>query len=84
VSRLVWLLAVFAFCAAALVVGLAMDVEWNDRAASSCNQESEKPAGAASAAGYSIRWEWTEFAYVCRYHAPGEPAKRVGFTNAFR
>jgi hypothetical protein len=83
VRRLAWLLAVFALTAAALVVGFFMDTVWNDRAAYTCNQESEKPAEATRASGYSIQWEWTEFAYVCRYHSPAEPRKRVGFTDAF-
>jgi hypothetical protein len=83
VRRLAWLLAVFALTAAAVVVGFLADIVWNDRAAYTCTQESEKPAGVSRASGYSIQWEWSEFAYVCRYDAPGEPTKRVGLTDAF-
>ena len=60
-----------------------IDLAWNHRVAYICNEEAEKPPGAASASGWSIRWEWTEFAYVCSYHARGEPTKRVGLTDAF-
>ena len=67
----------------ALVAVSVIDLEWNHRAASTCNEEAQKPPGATSASGYSIQWEWTEFAYVCRYGAPGGPTKRVGFTDAF-
>jgi hypothetical protein len=81
--RLALLLTVFALTATAFVTGFFIDAIWNDRAASACNLESEKPAGATRANGYSIQWEWTEFAYVCLYHAPGEPTKRIGFTDAF-
>jgi hypothetical protein len=68
---------------AALVAVSVIDLEWNHRAANTCNEEAQKPPGGASASGYSIQWEWTEFAYVCSYDAPGDPTKRVGFTDAF-
>jgi hypothetical protein len=83
VRRLGWLLAIFVLTVGALVAGTVIDLAWNHRAADICNQEAEKPAGATTASGYSIQWEWTEFAYVCTYHAPGQPRKRVGFTHAF-
>jgi hypothetical protein len=70
---------VTALVAAALFIGS----EWNHRAANTCNEEAQKPRGAAVARGYSIQWEWTEFAYVCTYDAPGDPKMRVGFTEAF-
>jgi hypothetical protein len=60
-----------------------VDVRWNRQASYICNQEREMPAEARTASGYSIQWEWREIAYVCSYHAPGEPEKRVGFTDAF-
>jgi hypothetical protein len=72
---------VTAIASAAAVVFI--DLAWNHRAAHTCNQEAEKPRGATSASGYSIQWEWTEFAYVCSYDAPDNPRKRVGFTDAF-
>ena len=68
---------------AALVAVSVIDIEWNHRAANTCNEEAQKPPGAASASGYSTQWEWTEFAYVCRYGGPGGPTRRVGFTDAF-
>ena len=78
------LLTVSAVGATALAVAvLFIDLEWNHRAAYACNEEAQKPPGATSASGYSIQWAWTEFAYVCRYDAPGDPTKRVGFTDAF-
>ena len=80
--RLGFVLAVFVVSIGALIGALFVDVAWNQRAANICNQEAEKPPGAA-ASGYTTQWEWSRFAYVCRYDAPGEPTKRVGFTTAF-
>jgi hypothetical protein len=57
-------------------------IDWNHRAANTCNEETQKPRG-ADARGYSIRWEWTEFAYVCTYDAPVAVKRRVGFTEAY-
>jgi hypothetical protein len=80
-------LALFALIGSLAVAGLvaivAIDHVWNNRAATLCGFESEKPKGATAASGYTIQWETTEFAYVCRYDAPGEPKKRVGLTDAF-
>ena len=67
----------------ALVAAVFVGGEWNHRAANTCNAEAQKPPGADAARGYSIQWEWAEFAYVCTYEAPGDPKKRVGFTEAF-
>jgi hypothetical protein len=66
-----------------LVGVLFLDLAWNNRAASICHLESEKPPGAAAASSHTIQWEWSSFAYVCRYDAPGEPTKRIGFMTAF-
>jgi hypothetical protein len=78
------LLAVFVLTATlSLAAVFFIDSEWNHRAANTCNEEAKKPRGAADATGYSIQWEWTAFAYLCRYDAPGDPTKRVGFTDAF-
>ena len=80
-------LALLALSVAALVVVagvfIFVDIRWNRQASYICNQEREQPAGAAAATGSSIQWEWREIAYVCSYHAPGGPEKRVGFTDAF-
>jgi hypothetical protein len=77
------LLTVFAVTATVSVAVVFIDLAWNHRAANSCNEEAEKPRGATRASGYSIQWEWTEFAYVCSYDGPGDPRKRVGLTDAF-
>lgn len=77
------LVGVFALIGGVMAAGAFTDAAWNRRAANICSQESEKPAGASSASGYSIRWDWTELAYVCRYHGPSEPKRRVGLTEAF-
>ena len=82
VRRLVLLLTVSVVAATASAV-VFIDLAWNHRAANTCNAETEKPRGAASATGYSIQWEWSEFGYVCRYDSAGDPTKRVGFTDAF-
>jgi hypothetical protein len=81
--RVLLFLAVLVSTSAGVVAGFFIDSAWNHRAAVICTQESEKPPGAATASGYSIEWEWSEFAYVCSYRAPGSPRKRVGFTEAF-
>jgi hypothetical protein len=66
---------------AAFVGGFAADVAWNQRAADLCGLEKEKPPAAANATSYSIEWDWSEFAYICRYRAPGSPTKKVGFRD---
>jgi hypothetical protein len=68
---------------ASITAVVFIDLKWNHRAAYICNEEAAKPPGVSSASGYSIQWDWTEFAYVCSYHAPGDPTKRVGFTDVF-
>ena len=83
-TRLALLLTVSVVTATtALAAVFFIDLEWNHRAAYACNEEAQKPPGAATASGYSTQWEWTEFAYVCRYGGPGGPTRRVGFTDAF-
>ncbi|HEV2902617.1 MAG TPA: hypothetical protein VGW30_05090 [Gaiellaceae bacterium] len=81
--RLGLALAILVVSFGTLVGVLFLDLAWNNRAADICHQELEKPPGAAAASSHTIQWEWSSFAYVCRYDAPGEPTKRVGFTNAF-
>jgi hypothetical protein len=46
----------------------------NHRAANTCNGEAQKPRG-ADARGYSIEWQWSEFAYVCSTTHPGSIPK---------
>jgi hypothetical protein len=57
--------------------------EWSRRAADMCGFPEYKPASAATASGWSIDWDMSEFAYVCEYDAPGRPRKRMGFTEVF-
>jgi hypothetical protein len=83
VRRLVVFALIAALAVAALVAIVAINHVWNNRAATLCGFESEKPKGAGAASGYTIQWETTEFAYVCRYDAPGRPTKRVGLTDVF-
>jgi hypothetical protein len=71
--RVLLFLAVLVSTSAGVVAGFFIDSAWNHRAAVICTQESEKPPGAATASGYSIEWEWSEFAYICSYRAPGVP-----------
>lgn len=53
---------------------------WNDRADDICREEAPR-----NASGYSITWDWAEFAYVCDYRAPNNAGtRRVGVTDAFR
>jgi hypothetical protein len=83
VRRLGLVLAAFIASIGTLLGAFFVDLAWNHRAATICTQEAEKPPGATAADGYTIQWEWSRFGYVCRYDAPGEPTKRVGFTSAF-
>jgi hypothetical protein len=62
---------------ALLAVGL-ISVTWNQRAEDICREQAPRTAG-----GYSVTWEWDDFAYVCDYRAPAEPTRRVGITDAF-
>jgi hypothetical protein len=84
VSRLALLLTVSVVTVTALAAAaFFMGIEWNHRAANTCNEEAQKPHG-ADARGYSIEWQWSEFAYVCSYDAPGvDPKRRMGFSEAF-
>ena len=78
-SRLVrWPLVVVSSSIVGLVaVGLTI-VTWNQRAEDICRKQAPQTAG-----GYSVTWEWDEFAYVCDYRAPAELSRRVGITDAF-
>lgn len=70
-----WSLVVMSLISvAAVVVGFT----WNDRADDLCREEATRSAG-----GYSVTWEWAEFAYVCDYGAPGKRTRRVGITDVF-
>ena len=71
------LLIVSAGIVAVLAASL-VGITWNQRADDVCR---ENVSGAAG--GYSVRWEWNDFAYVCDYRAPAEQSKRVGIVDAF-
>ena len=63
-----------------VMVGLvALGLTWNHRADDICRKEAPR-----SASGYSVSWDWDEFAYVCDYRAPGDRTRRVGISDAFR
>ncbi len=68
--------------AAALVVGLAVvalvGVSWKGRADDICRKEAPE-----TGSGYTIKWKWDEFAYVCNSRAPSAPERRVGVVDAF-
>ena len=64
--RRIRLLVVVAVVSIGAAVGAVLvDLAWNHRAASICNQEAEKPPGAEASSGHTIQWEWRRFAYVC-------------------
>ena len=68
--------------AASLVVAVAAvalaGVSWKERADDICRKDMP-----ATGSGYTIEWKWEEFAYVCDYHAPAKPPRRVGVLDAF-
>ena len=72
-----WSLVVASLVVALAAVALAA-ASWKDRADDICGREAP---GAGS--GYTLEWKWDEFAYVCDYEAPSEPARRVGVVDAF-
>lgn len=69
-----WILTLGAAAAAVVLIG----VTWNQRADELCRKDAP-----GRASGYSVRWEWNEFAYVCDYRATGVRPKRVGIIDAF-
>ena len=78
-SRVVrWFLAVLASGLFALVAVGLVGVAWNDRADDVCREQAPQ-----TAVGYTVTWEWFEFAYVCDYHTPTRQTKRVGIIDAF-
>lgn len=69
-----WILFVSVALAAVILVG----VTWNQRADDLCRKDAPPAAN-----GYSVSWEWGEFAYVCDYRSRSEQPKRIGITDAF-
>jgi hypothetical protein len=77
-SRLVrWILALVSSGVVALLAVGLVGVAWNQRAEDVCRENAPR------ASGYSVKWEWGEFAYVCDYRASTEPSRRVGIVDAF-
>ena len=75
---MLWSLLILSSSIVALVaVGLVSAV-WNERADDICREQAPR-----TASGYSVTWEWAEFAYVCDYRAPSEDQRRVGIIDAF-
>ena len=73
--RLAWsVLSLSVALAAAALIG----VTWSQRADHLCREDTPE-----TARGYSVSWDWEEFAYVCEYRLPGEQAKRIGILDAF-
>ena len=73
-----WSGVVLSLSIIALVTVVLIGVTWNDRADHICRRQAP-----STASGYSITWEWSEFAYVCDYRTPDKQAKRVGIIEAF-
>lgn len=73
-----WSLVVLSVGTVALVAVVSVSLSWNDRADDSCGEQASR-----TASGYSITWEWAEFAYVCDYRAPDKQPRRVGIIEAF-
>jgi hypothetical protein len=71
---LAWALSLGAALAAAALVG----VVWSQRADDLCREDAP-----GTARGYSVKWEWDEFAYVCSYRTPEPRSKRIGIVDAF-
>jgi hypothetical protein len=73
-----WSLAVLSSTVVALLAVGLIGVTWNNRADAVCREQAPRTAN-----GYSVTWEWSEFAYVCDYRTPNKQTKRVGIVDAF-
>ena len=73
-----WTLSVTAAVVVGLLVVMAVGTAWGDRATDVC--EKNKPA---SASEFTVEWETSEFAYVCKYESSEAPDKRVSIVDAF-
>jgi hypothetical protein len=74
-----WSLVVLSLSIVALGAAGFIGLSWNHRADDICREEAPPKAS-----GYSITWDWAEFAYVCDYRAPSAGTRRVGVTDVFR
>lgn len=70
-----WILSL----AVALVAVVLIGVTWNQKAKDLCRRDAPQ-----TGTGYSVTWEWDEFAYVCDYRtASAQPKNRIGIIDAF-
>ena len=77
-SRLPRWSLIVASLVAALGAAALVSVSWKERADDICRKDAP-----AMGSGYTMEWQWDEFAYVCDYQAPSEPERRVGVIDAF-
>ncbi|HEU4689373.1 MAG TPA: hypothetical protein VFS23_13455 [Vicinamibacterales bacterium] len=77
-SRLARWSLMAASLAAALGAAALVGVSWKGRADDICRKEA-----LSRASGFTVEWQWDEFAYVCDYEAPTKPQRRVSIINAF-
>jgi hypothetical protein len=61
-----------------VAVVAAIGLTWQDKSDAICRENAPAAGG-----GYSVRWEWEEFAYVCDYRVPEAEPRRVGIVDAF-
>jgi hypothetical protein len=73
-----WTVAVTAAAILAGLSAVALAAAWKDRATDVC--ENNKPA---SASDYTVEWETSKFAYICKYKSSRTPDKRVSIVDAF-
>jgi hypothetical protein len=73
-----WTLAAVAAVAVTALGAVSVGAAWDDRARDVCRDEA--PLGST---GYSTRWQWGQFAYVCDYRGTGGEQRRVGLVDAF-
>jgi hypothetical protein len=70
-----WFLVVVSLSIVSLVAAGLVSVAWNDHAEDICREEGKS--------GYTVNWDWAEFAYVCDYRAPNQETRRIGIIEAF-
>lgn len=77
-SRLPRWSLIVASLVAALGAAALVGVSWKDRADDICREDAS-----ATGSGFTVEWQWDEFAYVCDYQAPAKPRQRVSIIDAF-
>ena len=71
-----WLLAVLSLSIVAAAIAIVA-IAWNQRADDLCADAPQ------AVRGYSVKWGWSEFAYMCDYELPNAQTIRVGVVDAF-